>query len=344
MWSGEVQGAGEVSYLEYHCPDHLQEKFLRTPEGIDHRELFLFTGKLAEPVEGATCLAPTFTIGSANRSEFWDQRRPLLAYWGGSVRPARYMQMRFIKDDYDFSSALFFSVQSKNCVVFVVNFRSPGGDKHISLDPIRDGKFKAQRLRVRFDLAQVPVGAQVLVDGKQPKLPEPIALTNADGVKIAIYRGGAARQYPLDSRVAINLGGAFLGLRFHRARFGKQEPRLVLTNEGSMLTGSLDLLNTPRTQDVSWANIKEAFAARIITMSGTDHGLADFDRRFAALACDCKEQGGNVELTWKTPAGVLQVRGGTAIQTVDEQNSRAIFSIDGQPVPEVRLSNEKIAV
>jgi hypothetical protein len=168
---------------------------------------------------------------------------------------------------------------------------------------------------------------------------------NLPGADIPSMRlGQFVQKYSVTNRVAIDLGRAFLGLQFHRARFGKQEPRLVLTNDGSMLTLSLDLLNAPRPQNVSWAKTKEAFAAGTMMMAGMDHGLVEFDRRFAALACDCKEQDGNVDLTWKTPAGVVQVSGGTAIQTVDEQNARARFSIDGQPVPEVRLSNEKIAV
>ncbi|HEX4807645.1 MAG TPA: hypothetical protein VH325_01870 [Bryobacteraceae bacterium] len=340
---GEVHESGEVSYLEYHCPDNVREKFLRTPGSHEHRELFLFMGKPPEPVEGTTYLAPTYTLGSANRSEFWVQRRPLLAYWGGNVRPARYLQMRFMKDDYDFSSALFFSVQSQSCVAYVVNFRSPGGDKHISLDPIENGEFQAQRLRVRLDLVQVPADSALLVDGKPEKLLEPPRVNTRDGVDIpGIGPRRPARKYRLNTRVAIDLGDALLGVHFHKARFGDEEPKLVLTHEEGILTVSLDLLNAFRTRKVFWAKTKDAFAAGTIMMTGTDRSLVEFDRHLAALACDCNEQNGKVNLTWNTPAGSMRITAGTAVQTVDEQNSSAAFSIDGRPVPEVRLSNEKI--
>jgi hypothetical protein len=90
-------------------------------------------------------------VGSANRSDFWVQRRPLLAYWGGPPRPTRHLRARFLKDDYDFASALFFSVQERNYVLALVNFQSPGGDRHPSLDPVRDGEFTARRLRLRLE-------------------------------------------------------------------------------------------------------------------------------------------------------------------------------------------------
>ena len=323
---GEIQAdkvheSGEVSYLEYNCPEQLRNKFLSVPGDIEHRELFLWTGKPAEPVEGATYLAPSYTIGSANRSEFWIQRRPLLAYWGGPGRPAHYLQMRFMKDDYDFSSALLFAVQSKNFVAYLINFRSPGGDKHISLDPIKDGQFEAQRMRVRFDLAQTPATAHALADGRPATLD---------------------KSYPLNTRLSVDLDGALLGIQFHAARFGDGEPTLSLTSEEGMLTVSLDLLHKSHAENVSWARIKDAFAAGTITMTSPDRSLLEFDRQFASLSCSCKEQGGKVNLTWKTPAGALEIGGGASVQTVDEQNTQAAFSIDGRAVPVVRLSTEKI--
>jgi hypothetical protein len=154
---------GEVAMLDYLCPEKVAPLFLEAPQPHLHREYFLPAKAPAEPVQGATWIESAFTLGSISRGDFWVQRRPLLAFWGDRSRPAhaQFAQLRFLKDDYDFSSALFASVQDESRVLALVNFRSPGGDKHITLDPIPDGKFKASRLRLRLDVAGQVTNVQV---------------------------------------------------------------------------------------------------------------------------------------------------------------------------------------
>src|SRR5512138_2626523 len=120
-----------------------------------HRELFTAS------VQGTTWLQKEFCLGSANKGDFWVQRRSLVAYWGGPERPARYAQLRLMHDDYDFSSALVYATQERNRVLGLVNFRNPGGDKHVSIDMIRTGEFKASSLRLRLDISDPDAKASV---------------------------------------------------------------------------------------------------------------------------------------------------------------------------------------
>ena len=105
----------------------------------------------AEPnVIGTTYLTDKYAFSSANRSSLWNQRRPFLIYWGSSTKPF-YIQVRFLHDFYDFSSACFYSEQKENTLLAGINFITNGGDKHISIDRLKDGKFKAKDLRLRFE-------------------------------------------------------------------------------------------------------------------------------------------------------------------------------------------------
>jgi hypothetical protein len=143
-------GDAEVATLDLKVPADMLPMFLDLRAARQHREVFIAGRDGVRPVQGTTFLSPVYTLGSANRSDFWVQRRPLLAYWGAA---AKYAQLRFLKDDYDFSSALLYSVQEANYVLAAVCFRTPGGDKHISLDPLPP-EFPARLMRLRLDLPE----------------------------------------------------------------------------------------------------------------------------------------------------------------------------------------------
>jgi len=100
---------------------------------------------------GTTYLTPKYALSTSNRSSLWNQRRPFLAYWGTQEKPC-YLQPRFLHDHYDFSAASFYSTQKDNNVLAAVTFMTNGGDKHISIDKLKEGKFKAKDLRLRFEL------------------------------------------------------------------------------------------------------------------------------------------------------------------------------------------------
>ncbi|MEO5997579.1 MAG: hypothetical protein ABIN89_12660 [Chitinophagaceae bacterium] len=110
---------------------------------------------------GTSYLADKYALSSANRSSLWNQRRPFLAYWGKPQNPS-YLQVRFLHDLYDFSSASFYSEQKENNILAAINFSTNGGDKHISIDKLKDGIFKAKDLRLRFEFGNVAPGKLIL--------------------------------------------------------------------------------------------------------------------------------------------------------------------------------------
>lgn len=101
-------------------------------------------------IKGTSYLTSNYALSSINHASMWNQRRPLIAYWGTKEHP-QYLQVRFLHDNYDFSSASISSVQEENKVLAAINLVNGLGDKHISIDRIIDGKFIASDLRLRFE-------------------------------------------------------------------------------------------------------------------------------------------------------------------------------------------------
>lgn len=133
--------------MKHYIPEHLLPYFM-APE-YPRTEVDVF--EKSEPqIIGTTYLTDDYVISSASRSSMWNQRRPLTIYWG-NLDAAHYLQIRLLHDDYDFSTASIFTQQKENRVLAVINFATNGGDKHISIDRIQDGKFKAKDLRLRFE-------------------------------------------------------------------------------------------------------------------------------------------------------------------------------------------------
>lgn len=129
-------------------PDELLSYFLSPTYPRTETDIF----EKEEPqIIGTSYLTDTYAISSVSRSSLWNQRRPLTAYWG-TIGDVHYLQVRLLHDGYDFSTALIFSQQKDNHVLSAINFGTNGGDKHISIDRIKDGKFLAQDLRIRFEL------------------------------------------------------------------------------------------------------------------------------------------------------------------------------------------------
>ncbi len=117
------------------------------------------------PVVGYTYLHPQYCIGSVNRSTTWQQRRPLVAYWGTPEQP-HYLQPKLLHDGVEFAAGNIFSVQSGNAVLTTLNFATDGGDYHISLDRLPDGIFHARDLRLRFELGGAGLRDNLTVDGQ----------------------------------------------------------------------------------------------------------------------------------------------------------------------------------
>ncbi len=110
------------------------------------------TFKATQPIYiGTTYVTPDYVIGSINQCDMWNQRRNLIAYWGSSAEVS-VLQVRLLRDFYDFSSAIFRSVQKGNKVVAGVSFITDGGNTHPSLDKVINGTVKARDIRLRFEL------------------------------------------------------------------------------------------------------------------------------------------------------------------------------------------------
>lgn len=142
----------------YRLPLHCPRKWIRQFAKLDGPRQIIETFVQAEngkpgslnPIVGTTWLHPRVALGSVNRGDFWKQRRPLLAYWGTPSAP-RFLRVRFLKNDDDFTSALLFSIQHEGAVLAAVVFALDHGDTHPSLDPIVDGTIQAHDLRLRFE-------------------------------------------------------------------------------------------------------------------------------------------------------------------------------------------------
>jgi hypothetical protein len=151
--TGKVASDAETSYLDFRCPGRFTERFVEAGKPRMVREIFLAAEKDALPTQGSTWVTPDLALGSVSQGDWWVQRRPVLGWFRDGAGSTVALQMRVMKDDYDFSSARIYSVQHENRILGVINFQTPGGDRHISLDPIADGRFPARSLRLQVDLS-----------------------------------------------------------------------------------------------------------------------------------------------------------------------------------------------
>lgn len=247
-------GDGETAIHDYRCPEDVAVRFLRADPGREHRELYIPD----PPTAGTVFFSRDFSLGSANRSDFWVQRRPLLGYFGDGSRPARTLQLRVVKDGYDFSSAVFHSVQSQGRVLAVIGFRNPGGDRHISLDPIQGGRFECGRLFAEFHVGGLPAEVQTQSGP-----------------------GGFQLDCPL-LRVRLRLLGG---------RFGARPLALQVHPHSGSLTATLDFKPPDAPRTVDWPRVGRGFAALALE-------VADARAEFTSAEPQMRTAGDIVELSW----------------------------------------------
>ncbi|MGC4048637.1 MAG: hypothetical protein QM757_03805 [Paludibaculum sp.] len=228
---------GDTGIHDYRCPVDLADRFLKAEPGREHRELFL----AAPAAAGTTYFSKDFSLGTVNRGDFWVQRRPLIGFFGDDSRPARTVQLRVVKDGYDFSSALFFGAQEGPRVLGMINFRNPGGDKHISLDPIQNGEFDCGRLFVEFDIEGL--------DSFTTEQIGPVVVVNSKGLK--------------------------LGFRLLDARWGVHRPELKVSKTTQSVTLTLDLKPADAPKRVRWSQVPAAYAAFALELADGSGTLSD---------------------------------------------------------------------
>lgn len=163
-------------------PRDLEPYFTTLDTPRELRKTFVRSG--TAPVIGTTYLSPLFALGSINRGDLWNQRRPLLAYWGDAKNPS-YLRVRFLHDGYDFTAVRFNGVQNKGRVLAALEVASDGGDRHPSLDPIKNGTITAKDLRLRFEFGGAAAARALAVPSGDPAAPFHLAFDNLS-VAIAV--------------------------------------------------------------------------------------------------------------------------------------------------------------
>jgi hypothetical protein len=320
----------DVALVAYRCPDNLKQYFTIAGGARMHREIFLLGSpadtthaSALEDVEGTSYLTPAFCIGSANRSDFWIQRRPLMAYWGPAQHPVLCLQMKVIKDDYDFSSGLFYSVQNHGAVLGQVRFRSDGGDRHISLDPIRDQTFKLSRMVVQLSFDVWEEGWKLFA-GERDVTSQTVPL-------------------PTGSSLLVDAGTVQIAFRFLEPEFASYDPQLRFTKGGGKAMIELILMSAAQPVTLDWRDVKSAGCGIALFMTT--------GRRADLVASAVFEPGrfsteGREELSvsrWQSPEGKLELVTARGVGTGDFMNRAFRSSIDNQPVLMQRLSDVPLA-
>lgn len=131
------------------CPGDLETLFLHLNEP---RTVTQILSKRLPNQVLTTYLAPAFTLGSVNYSDFWHQRRPLMIYWGTYQEPS-YLRVRCLYNNVDYAAAQFFSVQNQGNILSGVSFATDinPSNPYISQKKKHNSQLPIEDLRLRFE-------------------------------------------------------------------------------------------------------------------------------------------------------------------------------------------------
>lgn len=149
-----------LSLEAYRIPIECPRKFIRHFTHLDSPRQSIETFVQPEAakagslnsIAGTTWLHPKFALGTVNRGDFGNHRRPFLAHWG-TPTATRFLRLRCLVDETDFSSALLFSAQHQSAVLASVSFSTNHGMAHPAASPIKNGTVVAKEIRLRFELS-----------------------------------------------------------------------------------------------------------------------------------------------------------------------------------------------
>jgi hypothetical protein len=230
------------------CPPDLEPLFRALPAPRTVTQTFIARSRTV----GTTYLHPKYALGTINRGDMWNQRRPLLLHFGSAAVPG-YLQLRFLKNGYDFSSAIFTGAQREGLVVGAVHLITNGGDTHISLDKVKNATVHARDLRLRFEFGG------------------PAAAT----VKIAPARGTAA---------TIDAGGLSIAVDLLRARLGTHDA--TFSTGGDAKSKWLDVvLYEGAERAFNLATLEEAVVGFVLSVGPHDPATAQVADHTLTLAC-----------------------------------------------------------
>lgn len=160
-------GDAEKAQTEPKCPPELERYFGPLREARTERRVF--QKETLPHVVGTTYLHPQFALGTVNYQDMWNQRRNLLAHWGTSQQPS-YLHLRFLHDGFDFQTMRFAAQQQEGRALVALHLATDGGDKHPSLDKIKDATIQGKEWRVRWEFGgdAKDVAIQAPADLSQP--------------------------------------------------------------------------------------------------------------------------------------------------------------------------------
>ena len=151
-------------FMKINCPDKyhkffididstrsVEEIFYKQKDYISDDEIRVNIEKGMPELKATTFMNKNFSIGSFARYDLWNQRRPLMAYWG-SYEKLSYLKLRCLHDGKDFCGAIIKTHQVKNNIISGVSFVKDHGDFHFILDPLEEGKIKANNITLRFEI------------------------------------------------------------------------------------------------------------------------------------------------------------------------------------------------
>lgn len=246
-----AEDGGELR-VPFVCPTDLVTSFGPLTEPRTVVKTFI---KRAQMV-GTTYLHPDFALGSINRGDLWNQRRALLLHFGTAEAPG-YLQLRFLKNGYDFASANLSSAQKEGVVVGAINLVTNGGDSHISLQMVKDGRIKANDIRVRFELGG-PAGL------------------------------AATTTLTSDTSARIDAAGLPVHLDLARARFGEANGRLVSGADDRTRWVDVVLYEGPE-REFELAALEEAVVGFVMSVGApAPFSTALEADRFAVISGDLK--------------------------------------------------------
>lgn len=152
---GRKKEVDELTLLEdIRCPEEYKKYFREFTGGGFERKMtcrgftypyFAFT-QIA-----SSYMSEKFTLGTFNKEELWNQRRPFLCYVK-TASGCAVVRIRALHDFYDFSSAQLHASQNGAEVLGVIDFATNRGDTHLALDKVKNSTIHAKDFRIRFSV------------------------------------------------------------------------------------------------------------------------------------------------------------------------------------------------
>jgi hypothetical protein len=132
------------------CPEEFKAYFYEMKASRAENITYVRESEASHGLDAFCYMTPKYALSAFNKSDLWNQRRAVIAYWGTVEKPS-YMRLRCLHDGYDYTSAIVSSVMDKGNLLSIVNFALDGGDTHTNLDMIKNSTIKAKDLRLRLE-------------------------------------------------------------------------------------------------------------------------------------------------------------------------------------------------